>query len=92
MADLYSYHIFLFPFRVKKTQAKDLIEECTRFGKLAQCPLNKDKISKELYNEITYFYPFVGDSLYEKNGAEGFFEHWELTEKPKDLKYRNYSG
>lgn len=86
MSELYSYHIFVFPFRVKSGQV-EVVKIANDFGEFVKRPLDSEKITKELYNEITYFYPFVGDSLYGKEDNSNYFEHWELEKKYQPFKY-----
>lgn len=100
--DLYSYHVFLFPFQWHYT-GKEFIEKSfedrtnlDQFREyLTHTPWkpNTFKINSVLnYNECNYFYDFVRDILYDKpnqkDESEKFISNYFYDVKPESLYYK----
>jgi len=99
MAELYSYHVFYFPFKwkIKNTDSvlfgvqTDLMaiepDIYSDWQNVYEEPLGKE--AEEFYNENNYFYEFVHPVLYNKNKKGGILKHYERKEpQQKDVFYR----
>lgn len=98
--NLYSYHVFLFPFQwdvkdpnmvsfSKRYQLKNLKPKQEGFWQNLPQPLNND-YQTELYNEKSFFYKFVHTAMYDTNDTSQYptVRHYERQEAYKtDLIY-----
>ncbi|MCK9617159.1 MAG: hypothetical protein M0R21_04925, partial [Lentimicrobiaceae bacterium] len=89
--ELYSYHIFLYPFKwEKKGQQKDKFSKRFNLNNIQPVqdsywqnipsPLTGDYIT-ELYNEKNFFYEFIHSVLYDSgDGKNNIIRHYERKE------------
>ena len=88
--ELYSYHIFYFPFKwEKKGSEKGLFSERFNLENIQPkpgsnwenlpMPLN-DEYQAELYNEKNFFYDFVHNVLYDTGEKKNIIRHYERKE------------
>lgn len=86
--DIYSYHIFSFPFKWElpgassfagKTDLKKIVLPGSSLWKNLPNPV-LDQYDTELYNEKNYFYQFVHSTLYDEAGDDPIIKHFERDE------------
>ncbi len=98
--ELYSYHVFLFPFQwyyTGKSYANKTLEEKTELNKFVGLLKNTRwkrqgfKLDTILnYNEYNYFYDFVRDVLYDRNSKDeaGYIANFYYDLEPDTFEYR----
>ena len=89
MKPLYSYHIFMFPFKWELKSRKDKsFSERTAIKDIEPIGLGwkhiatpkTDAYKTELYNEKNFFYEFTHQALYDTEHGKDFIKHFERSE------------
>lgn len=101
MAEIYSYHVFYFPFKWKRKNLCDkLFEEqisldniqSSEYSRWERCPEQISKQDKdELYNEQNYYFQFVHKALYDNNQADTLVKHYERKEPKTETTLVTYN-
>lgn len=96
---LFSYHIFMFPFKWEMKGREHLpFSERTNIKNFKLSPYSNweniatpktDTYKRELYNEKNFFYEFTHQTLYDEDASENMIQHYERKETyERDVTYK----